>query len=141
MNKQQQNRDEAIRSAVAEYFSDGGPLDPIPPDIARLARLAASDLWNGPIVEPDDGEPWPGFSSACEQVAAWADDALPFALYFDEDADLIGECNPWEEDENYLDPDTETMGETYYGPDDVIELNRRAILAALFDPELVSYIA
>ena len=45
----------------------------VPPNVERLISLATWDLWYGPITEPDDGRPWPGFAGACQAIRSWVE--------------------------------------------------------------------
>lgn len=122
-----------MRAAIEAYFSGDKA---VPADIARLGALAAWDLWYGPIAEPDDRMPWPGFTDACAAVAAWADEHLPDVLFYDVDAGFLGAQDPFKDPGYWMDPEG-GLGEIYYGPEEVTRLERRDLLSALFDVELV----
>ncbi|MCI0561562.1 MAG: hypothetical protein MN733_23995 [Nitrososphaera sp.] len=64
------------KEAIGQHF-----IDMMPPDIRRLKNLANCDLYYGPISEPDDGGPWPGFVSATTQLTDWATENLSEVWY------------------------------------------------------------
>lgn len=66
----------------------------------RLVTYAQADLWHGPIAlsgdnGPDDGEPWPGFTAACNAISEALDDHMD--LWIDTTSDSVWSEEPgWE---------------------------------------------
>lgn len=121
-----------IREAVRKAY-------PLPPELARLANMATFDLWHGPMAmgfrdDGDDGEPWPGFSAACDRLSAWADEHMPSEAWYDDDAGSLSDVapEPWQDEEGeWHEPYTD---ETYH-------VERRDLLAARFPNQLSEYLS
>ncbi len=117
----------AIKRAVRAAY-------PVPENLARLARLAAHDLYYGPIYEPDDGKPWPGFQGALAAIESWMDKNLPATVWVDTEAEFATSVEPEAfetEDGEWIEP----PWEDYYKLEGA-ELFR----AAIQDNELAGYI-
>lgn len=108
------SQEKAIRDYVLQDVDD---------ETKRLIRLANWDLYYGPVTEPDDGEPWPGFSVACRRIR----DALDIGtLYLNEDFDEVTDVEP----------------EWINGwvADRVWQIERETVLSIVVGRELASYI-
>lgn len=116
-----------IDKAVREHFN-------LSDDIRRLIRLANYDLYNGPIGEPDDGKPWPGFSKACDIVKEYMPDG---DIWIDDQSDEIMDSEPnwW-----YPECEDENPDEIYYNSEDVAVYHKRDIVKILVGSELAGYV-
>ncbi len=75
-------QEKAIRDHVLVNVDD---------DTKRLIRLANWDLYSGPVTEPDDGKPWPGFVKATRLIR----DAISVGdLYLDSQSDEVTDTEP-----------------------------------------------
>lgn len=116
------NQEKAIREYVLANLDD---------DTKRLIRLANYDLHYGPVTEPDDGEPWPGFVRACNQIRI----ALSVGdLYLDSQSDGVTNREPqWCEGCD----DDECEGAF---PEDWIHVDSRDVLSIAVGRELAPYV-
>jgi hypothetical protein len=131
-----------IDSVVEKYLLEKFPMNK---DTLRLRNVANYDLYFGLVGdcvdEPagiDDGWIYPGFSSACDTLRAYADE-LPSELWVDVDCDCVMENEPEEEDSGETDENGEPI---YYEPvwESIYHYDRRDILRAIFGRELPSYL-
>jgi len=69
---------------------------PAPTRIRWLINTARYDLYYGPVPEGEDfdGEPYPGFTRALDELAAWFDAHVPAPLWYDQDSGEILEHEP-----------------------------------------------
>ncbi len=110
----------------------------IPEDMQRRANIATLDLHFGPYtadhLEPDEVALYPSFSDAIDTLKTWLDSAIDSELWIDLDCDYVGTSEP----EGYQDEETGEYIEPY--TENTWHLERRDILNALFNKELVSYL-
>lgn len=119
--------------AVAAHFE-------MPPDIARLARLAEWDLYFGPICGEDDAGEWPGFVAACAAVSEWCDDNLG-EVWYDIQSGGVLDREPegyWIDSENYDGEEVREWVEPFW--EDYYHLEASDVKRALFSRELVVHI-
>lgn len=124
--------------------------------VQDLIRMANYDLHFGPCNGfgpcSDCGEPgetqteWLGFEKATVEIAAALDDA-PRTLWVDTVCDIVSDVRPAETDPCYqcegLDKDCELCqghGEINACFEDIVEIDRREILAAIVGKDLAEYV-
>lgn len=126
---------EEAHGVIGKHFGNQ-----MPSDISRLSRLANWDLYHGPITEPDDGEPWPGFVKATEQLTEWADENLSEAWYDIQFGEVL-----LSEPEGYYDEDdvNDETGEAHWVEphwEDFIHFELDDVKRVVFGKELAAYI-
>ena len=95
----------------------------MPERVRTLMRLASFDLYFGPFSEEIEGEPYPGFTSALEEIEA----ALPEVseMWADEDCGYVIDSEP----EAWLDEETGEWIEPYW--ESIRKYSRREVLTAI----------
>lgn len=114
--------------------------DMMSPDIRRLLNMSNLDLYYGPITEPDDGAPWPGFIKATEQLSNWADENLCEVWYDIQSGEILFSEPTGYYDED--DVDNETGGPLWIEPcwEDYTHLELPDVKRAVFGRELAHHI-
>lgn len=106
----------------------------VPERISRLAELAISDLYWGPVSPRDDWEEenYKGFGFACKEISEWVQE-LPCQLWIDVDCDCVMTCEPegQEVEGEYIEPFWESI---YY-----ID-SRKELAGYLLDESLAGYL-
>ena len=103
----------AQEKAIRDYV-----LQDVDDETKRLIRLANWDLYYGPVTEPDDSEPWPGFIAACRQIR----DALDVGtLYIDAQTGNVNGVKPDIHDCLCGNPDCD-MSMSEVEPEDVLRI-------------------
>lgn len=103
----------------------------LPEPILRLARLARFDVLFGPISEADDGEYWPGFESACDQIHEALSSIHVDDVWSDGGYIVTSEPEPFEDEESG------EMIEPYCG--DITTFSRSDVRKQMFG-ELADYL-
>ena len=116
------NQEKAIRSFVLADVGD---------DTKRLIRLANYDLYYGPVTEPDDGEPWPGFVRACREIR----DAIRVSdLYLDSQSGEVTDTEP-----QWCDCIADDCTEQHF-PSDYYKVERADVMRIVVGKELAPYV-
>lgn len=81
---------------------------PPPRRIIWLMNTATFDLYFGPYQQGDDidGEVYPGFANALDEIADWHDENVPSEVWYDNDSGEVFERpqEPYEEDGEWFEP-------------------------------------
>lgn len=115
--------------ATIEWQIQKALFDAYPPPrrIAWLASTATFDLHFGPYEQGDDidGEIFPGFVNALDEIEDWLDDNVPSEVWWDRDSGEIFEREPegYEDEGEWIEP----FWESIYHIDDT----RRAMFGKL----------